>query len=222
MQNLLAELVPLDKPISASISPFKRDELVELKKAGLNRVGIAMDGATPEIFDRIKGSDAGNVFTWDNHMEALENAVSVFGNEVSTHLIIGIGETDRDVADFIQTMHDNGIYPALFAFTPLKGIGLDLPQPPLERYRTLQAVQYLITNNKIHTSDFKFSDGKLAGEGSWLEVVDRLAFQTSGCPGCNRPYYNERVLGPLYNYPKELTGIEFNNAVEDVRRYLND
>ncbi|MCW3977503.1 MAG: radical SAM protein, partial [Candidatus Bathyarchaeota archaeon] len=26
---------------------------------------------------------------------------------------------------------------------------------------------------------------------------------TSGCPGCNRPYYNERPGGPLYNYPRQ-------------------
>jgi biotin synthase len=28
-------------------------------------------------------------------------------------------------------------------------------------------------------------------------------FLTSGCPGCNRPYYNERPGGPLYNYPRQ-------------------
>jgi biotin synthase len=38
-------------------------------------------------------------------------------------------------------------------------------------------------------------------------------FVTSGCPGCNRPYYNERPGGPLYNYPRpplpeEITEIE--------------
>jgi len=31
------------------------------------------------------------------------------------------------------------------------------------------------------------------------------AFRTSGCPGCNRPYYNERPSGPFYNYPRGLT-----------------
>jgi len=28
-------------------------------------------------------------------------------------------------------------------------------------------------------------------------------FITSGCPGCNRPYYNESPRGPLYNYPRQ-------------------
>jgi biotin synthase len=29
-------------------------------------------------------------------------------------------------------------------------------------------------------------------------------FQTSGCPDCNRPFYNEKPGGPIYNYSKEL------------------
>ena len=32
-------------------------------------------------------------------------------------------------------------------------------------------------------------------------VKTGIPFMTSGCPGCNRPYYNERPSGPLYNYP---------------------
>jgi len=27
---------------------------------------------------------------------------------------------------------------------------------------------------------------------------------TSGCPNCNRPYYNEKPSGPIYNYPRPL------------------
>jgi len=34
------------------------------------------------------------------------------------------------------------------------------------------------------------------------------AFQTSGCPGCNRPYYNERPGGFIYNYPRPLSAAE--------------
>jgi len=38
-------------------------------------------------------------------------------------------------------------------------------------------------------------------------------FMTSGCPGCNRPYYNERPSGPLYNYP-------FRPGEEDIKAIL--
>jgi biotin synthase len=36
-------------------------------------------------------------------------------------------------------------------------------------------------------------------------INDTNAFLTSGCPGCNRPYYTSRPSGPIYNYPRALT-----------------
>jgi biotin synthase len=29
-------------------------------------------------------------------------------------------------------------------------------------------------------------------------------FLTSGCKDCNRPFYNEKSSGPIYNYPRKL------------------
>ncbi len=49
-------------------------------------------------------------------------------------------------------------------------------------------------------------------------LADGVAFQTSGCPDCNRPFYNERPGGPMYNYPKALTSPQIEVAVEDVKR----
>jgi biotin synthase len=38
------------------------------------------------------------------------------------------------------------------------------------------------------------------------EALDNgTPFQTSGCPGCNRPYYNEKPSGPIFNYPRPLS-----------------
>jgi biotin synthase len=41
-------------------------------------------------------------------------------------------------------------------------------------------------------------------------------FRTSGCPGCNRPYYNERPGGIIYNYSKELA----ENEIADIEKVL--
>ena len=41
-------------------------------------------------------------------------------------------------------------------------------------------------------------------------------FLTSGCPDCNRPFYNEKPSGPLYNYPKELS----NKELEEIKGQL--
>jgi biotin synthase len=222
LKFLLNKLAPLGRTISASLPPMQKGELAELKAVGLERVGIAMDGATPDIFNKVKGKDAGNVFSWERHLSGLEDAVVEFGNGVSTHLIIGLGETDEDVARFIQLMHDMGVLTGLFSFTPLKWIVLDSPQPDLGRYRALQAVRYLITTGRMKAEEMKFIEEKLVSGSDLLVDVGREAFQTSGCPGCNRPFYNERVLGPLYNYPRKLTDEEFEAAKVEARRYTNE
>ena len=58
-----------------------------------------------------------------------------------------------------------------------------------------------------------YDEGKIIGFGVDKETMsnvlkDGKAFQTSGCPDCNRPYYNERPSGPFYNYPRMLTTAE--------------
>jgi biotin synthase len=65
------------------------------------------------------------------------------------------------------------------------------------------------------------SDGCITGFGASkervLEAIDSgVPFLTSGCPGCNRPYYNERPGGPLYNFPRQLLPEE----IEETKRIL--
>jgi biotin synthase len=45
-------------------------------------------------------------------------------------------------------------------------------------------------------------------------VLSGEAFRTSGCPDCNRPYYNESPGGLIYNFPRKL----LNEEIEDVRK----
>jgi len=129
---------------------------------------------------------------------------------VSTHLIAGLGESERDIIQTIQWCVDIGVYPSLFAFTPMAGTSLEKhPPPPLSYYRKLQVAHFLITKRKTPYENMRFSeDGRLIDFGVPKEVVQRVIrsgrpFLTSGCPGCNRPYYNERPGGPIYNYPRQ-------------------
>jgi biotin synthase len=41
-------------------------------------------------------------------------------------------------------------------------------------------------------------------------------FCTSGCPECNRPYYNERPGGPMYNYPRPPLPDEINEITRQL------
>jgi biotin synthase len=90
----------------------------------------------------------------------------------------------------------------------------------MARYRRVQAAHWLIRQGLAHAAgDARYDrDGMLADlslEGAELArlLVDGEAFRTSGCPGCNRPYYNERPGGPMYNYARPLTPDEAQAAI---------
>ncbi len=199
-------------PISVSCQPLSRKEMQELAEAGVKRVSVALDAATEELFEKLKGASAGGPYRWRSHMRALREVVQIFGrNNVSTHLIAGLGESEQEFVKMIQECVDMGVYPAVFAFTPVSGTVMEHNSPPpIESYRRLQLAQYLITKGLVRYEKMVFKKGRLTDFGlqktSLSETVrSGEPFRTSGCPGCNRPYYNERPGGVIYNYPEKLT-----------------
>jgi lipoate-protein ligase A len=86
----------------------------------------------------------------------------------------------------------------------------------------MQVARYLITNNLARVENFTFSDPGQLRDFNFPRLheilADGVAFQTSGCPDCNRPFYNERPGGIIYNYPKPLTAQQIEAAIEDVKR----
>jgi biotin synthase len=197
-------------PISVSCQPLNREKMEKLRDAGINRIGIPLDAATEEIFDRVKGRLAKGSYTWKEQLQRLNEALKVFGKGfVTTHLIAGLGETEKEMVQRIQWCVDMGICPSLFAFTPIRGTALEKhPQPPLSSYRRIQIARHLITQGEMRSEKMKFDEnGCLVDFGICKEELKEVVrtgfpFVTSGCPNCNRPYYNESPKGPLYNYPR--------------------
>ncbi len=199
-------------PISISCQPLKYEEMVKLREAGVERVSIALDAATEEIFSKVKGELIAGPYKWNHHLNALRKAVEVFGRgKVTTHLIVGLGESEREMVSMIQKCVDMGVYPSLFAFTPIPGTKMaNHPRPPIPKYRRLQIAHYLITHGIKRYEDMKFKNDQIVDFGIPAEKLEQIVssgkpFMTSGCPGCNRPYYNESPKGPIYNYPRMPT-----------------
>lgn len=201
----------VDVPISVSCQPFSSDMIEKLADAGVDRITIPLDAATEELFERVKGLHIGGPYVWEKQREILLEAVKIMGRgHVGTHLIAGLGEKEKEIIETIQWCVDNGIYPGLFAFTPVVGTALEKrPQPPLISYRRMQLAHYLITHGKTQYKQMTFTtDGHIVDFGFpeklMMQVVGSGSpFRTSGCPGCNRPYYNEKPSGPIYNYPRQ-------------------
>lgn len=213
-------------PVSVSIVPVSEKLLRDLKSAGAERIGIAMDASSPEIFDRIKGVGAGNPYDFSNHRKALLRSVRIFGKgRVSTHIIVGLGESDRDVVDLLRWCRREGILPSLFAYTPMKGAKKVGIPPPIGRYRTLQLIRHMLLDPDRDPDPEFDENGKIinldVGESDLVEE-GRTIFMTRGCPGCNRPYYNERPGGVIFNYPRPLSEEEISKAITDVEAYVGE
>jgi len=208
-------------PISISCQPLNSENIRQLAEAGAERIGIPLDAATEELFDKIKGLSAGGPYSWKKQFKLLSDAVNIFGkSKVSTHLIVGLGETEREMVKIIQRCVDMSVLPALFAFTPISGTALgNNAQPPIQKYRRIQIARHLIVHGIAGYEDMRFDEeGYISDfsvdEQTLLQIIQiGEPFPTSGCPNCNRPYYNEKPSGPIYNYPrkigqKELSEIE--------------
>ncbi|MFX1570316.1 MAG: radical SAM protein [Promethearchaeota archaeon] len=201
-----------DIPISVAIPPMSKEKLKKLNTIGVERAGIALDGATPKVFDKVKGTDVNGPYRWDQHIEKLIEALTIFSEGfVSTHIIIGIGETEKEVIERIFELNRLKILVSLFAFTPIKGTRFESRhQPPLLSFRKLQLGRYLVVNEDKELKDFTFNmKGNIINFNINKRELQNIvyntdAFLTSGCPGCNRPYYTSKPSGPIYNYPRML------------------
>ncbi|MHB1317314.1 MAG: radical SAM protein [Anaerolineae bacterium] len=193
-------------PICISIAASSLEQIDALLEAGAERVTLALDAATPALYSRIK------VRSWDDAWLLLARAAGAFPGRIGTHLIAGLGETEQQFLYTAAALLRLGISIALFAFTPVRGtrMGNQVP-PPLVSYRRIQAGLWLLTQGLTQIEALRFDvGGSLRDMGMTGAALATLldsgdAFRTSGCPDCNRPYYNERPGQSLYNYPVPLT-----------------
>jgi biotin synthase len=213
-----------DLPVSVSVGPMGKKKLRSLKENGVERVGIAIDGGSESVFAEVKGSGVGNPYTYESTWRALDAALGICGKgSVSTNLIIGLGETDRDVADTLQRANDMGVTVSLFSFTPMKGTALRNPPPSLGRYRALQLMRHYV-GTRGNLDPFGFDEnGKLIRID--MDAIEKLpdlidSFRTRGCPDCNRPYYNERPGGPIFNYPHQVDEPVLEEGISLAGKYV--
>ncbi len=224
--------------ISVLITPtiVTKDWLVRVRDAGADMIGIAVDAATPGLFDRLRGRGVRGPHKWDIYWRTVEDAVDVFGAfNVGVHLIVGIGETEEEMVRAIQRAHDMGARTHLFSFFPEEGSAMeDHPQPPLGAYRRVQLARYIINYDHGRADGMRFNElGQIVDFGLSPAALDELismgdAFMTSGCRGatmenaCNRPFGNctpfQASIGHWRNFPVHPEPSD----IELVRQQLKD
>ncbi|MCS7369009.1 MAG: radical SAM protein [archaeon GBS-70-058] len=193
-----------DLPISVSIHPRSVDDITLLKSYGVDRIGIGVDATSEMVFREVK-----KPFSWSKTISIVLKAAEIMGPyKVSVHLIYGLGESDKDFISMISRLYESKINVGLFSFTPMEGTLLeDRPKPDVSSYRAIQLVHYLIKHNMAKMDSFEFdASGRLKAINIDKTLLANVIesgepFKTSGCPDCNRPFYNESPGDIIYNYP---------------------
>ena len=204
-------------PISALVTATLLDEdsLHEIKQSGVDIIGVGLDAVSEDVFLRTRGKLAKGPHRWDQHWEIVRMARQIYGPmKVNCHLIVGLGETDKEMFDMIFQLKSEQIAGYLFSFNPEPGTEMqDVPRAPLERWRRIQYVKHLIENHDLSPDALEYSDeGELvkltpSADSAKLAFESGLAFMTNGCPdrqgvmACNRPYGSYRPGEEYRDYP---------------------
>ncbi|MGQ9817190.1 MAG: radical SAM protein [bacterium] len=207
----------LSVPISILAAPtiLESKDLATFKECGADHLGIAVDACTPELFQKLRGREVHGPHKWQKYWQLLFDAVQVFGfGNVGVHLIVGLGETEKQMVEVIQYAHNQGIETHLFSFFPEPDSALSDHKPPhIGTYRRIQLARYLINNNYLRISDFVFDDKErimrfnITNEKLDAVIDTGKPFMTSGCPGndgevaCNRPYSDSLPGEDIRNFP---------------------
>jgi len=187
------------KPISVSVRATSLEEVEMYFENGADMVGISIDAVTEDLHKKIRGGSLKEV------LELLEKASLKYPKKITTHLIVGLGETEKDMVSIIDWLLKRNITVALFAFTPIKGTKLqDRKKPSIGSYRRIQLAHFLLKEKIISFDKIKFNKrGEITDFGTKLSALDesyvKKAFLTQGCPNCRRPFYNESPKEELYN-----------------------
>jgi biotin synthase len=181
---------------------------------GADCVGLPIDCANPKVYKEVKGG------SFNSQINLVTQAAREYPDKVSTHIMVGLGESEKDIVELLKTLYELNVTSGLFAFTPIKGTALeDRPRPDLKSYRRIQIARYLISRGFYPEFDFGKNEN-IIGFGyprdELKELLDPVAFQTSGCSDCNRPYYNETPKGAMYNYPCELSSSEYETVLNET------
>lgn len=202
--------------ISVSIAPVSVSRVKAYFDAGASNVGLPVDAATSSIYSSIKGKSEG---VFDRAWEVIGECAALWPGRISTHLIVGLGETEEEAVSFLVKARDAGVTAGLFAFTPVKGTALEsAPPPDVSSYRRIQLASHYLRKGG-DAGGVEFLGGRISrirfSQSMMSEVLEGRPFETSGCLHCNRPYYNERPGQVMMNYPRPLTPDEAQRALQD-------
>jgi len=99
------------KEISVVITPISIELLKDLSRHGVARIGVGLDVASERIFNSMS-----KPYTWSLYLNFICKAVNIMDRDrVSVHIIVGLGESDVELANIMKWIYNVGGRVALFS-----------------------------------------------------------------------------------------------------------
>lgn len=226
-------------PLSILVAPptLNRAKLSRFKELGVDMIGVGLDAVTEQLFASLRTDvpAGGAGLSWEKYWAVVDDARGIFGPwKVNCHLLVGLGESDADLAGMFVRLRDSEILSYLFCFNPEPDSRLaGHPKSTLRRWRRAQMVKHLVEQEGFGLDDLDFDGaGNLVHMRGLPGAVDRVVgraetFMTDGCPsdgggpGCTRPYGSYRPSEQFRDFPfvpeaEELARIHDELAVGDL------
>ncbi len=113
--------------------PSDLDVIDRVRDLGVDSVGIHVETFDPQVLARVAPGKA----RWgiEGYFEAWQRAVAVFGaGQVSTYVILGLGEDPDVTVESCKRAVDMGVYPFIVPLRPVPGTILGASVPPAREY----------------------------------------------------------------------------------------
>jgi len=141
-------------PVHIQFEPPKdNDVFSRLKRNGVDTVGIHVESFDPRA--RLKYTPGKTAISLEKYFQAFQEAVAVFGrNQVSTFVILGLGEDEALTLDMCRKTAALGVYPYVVPLRPLLDTFLADADPPNLEYlhRVYQAVGEMLRGEGLSST----------------------------------------------------------------------
>ena len=142
-------------PIEAQFEPPEKLSVLErVRDGGVDSVGIHVESFDAAVLARVAPAKARTGI--EGYFRAWERAVEIFGTgQVSTYVILGMGEDPDITVEGCRRAVDLGVYPFIVPLRPVPGSLMEdcLPPSPTEIARVYQRVAPYLAQRGLHASD---------------------------------------------------------------------
>ncbi|UCD92531.1 MAG: radical SAM protein [Methanobacteriota archaeon] len=114
--------------IHVQLEPVDGEWISLLKESGADTIGVHIESLDARVFGT---KCPGKAHQWEKYWETWHDALEVFGdNQVSSYVILGLGEEEEPSKKGIERMCQSGIIPYLVPLRPINGTKLENALPP--------------------------------------------------------------------------------------------